>query len=366
MRRRHFDTLSPICPVCRTGEDTSFPLRVAQVIREDREDIIEGVLHCTNANCLREYPVIDGIPLIVANIRQYVSDQLAGIFARHDLSDVLESMLSDCCGPGSAFDQTRQQLSSYTWDHYADRDPGEPVGELQPGAMLRSLMIGTQAAGTLLPGPIMDAGCSVGRGTFALAEQSDALVLGVDLNFAMLRVASRVLRQGNVRYPRRRVGLVYERREFPAHFKNAGRVDFWACDATALPFAADTFAFVASMNVLDCVRAPTELLTSFGRILKPGGKAVIACPYDWSATATALEAWLGGHSQRSPLAGSSEEILRTLLTPGAHPSSVNGLKLMAERENLPWHVRLHDRSAMNYKLHLVVAERIQSHEPLKG
>jgi len=224
--------------------------------------------------------------------------------------------------------------------------------------MVNNLKAGLAAAGSLPEGPLIDVGCSVGRGTFALAEHGKSLVLGVDLNFAMLRVAAEVLRHGSVRYPRRRVGLVYERREFPARFANPECVDFWACDGMALPFRSGTFALATNLNLLDCVGAPRELLTSAAGVLKAGGKAVLTCPYDWSPAATPLEAWLGGHSQRSPLAGSSERILRALLSPNSHPGSINTLKLIAERDNLTWHVRLHDRSTMTYTVHLVVVEGV--------
>ena len=110
------------------------------------------------------------------------------------------------------------------------------------------------------------------------------------------------------------------------------------------------------MNLLDCVYAPRELLASLARVLKIGGQTVLGCPYDWSPAATPVEAWLGGHSQRSPLRGSPEAMLRMLLTPDAHPASINTLKMAEEREDLTWHVRLHERSAMVYKLHLVVAK----------
>jgi SAM-dependent methyltransferase len=322
--------------------------------------ILEGALHCSNDNCLREYPIVDGIPLLVSNIRQYVSDNILPIYSRRDLSGFVETMLGDCCGPNSAFDQTRQHLSSYAWDHYGGLDPEEKGTEPRPGSMLRTLEIACEEARQKCPlapaGPVLDAGCSVGRGAFALADRNE-LILGVDLNFAMLRLAADVLRHGRVSYPRRRVGLVYERREFPAQFANSDNVDFWACDAAALPFAAGSFSLVVGMNILDCVSAPHELLVSVGRVLKAGGQAILTCPYDWSLAATPLEAWLGGHSQRSPLAGSPEAVLRTLLTPGAHLGSINTLRLVAEREALPWHVRLHDRSVMSYKVHLAVATR---------
>jgi len=331
-------------------------LRIADVACEKDGHVIEGVLHCSNESCQREFPIVDGVPLIVADIRQYVGDNLLAIYGRRDCGELIESVLGDCCGPGSMFDQTRQQLSSYAWDHYGDLDPDEPAGEPQPGAMRRGLDVGWELASPLPPGPIIDVGCAVGRGSFALAQRSDDLVLGVDLNFAMLRLASEVLRHGTVRYSRRRVGLVYDRREFFAQFSHRENVDFWACDAASLPLRAGVFSLAVNMNVLDCVYAPSELIASLGRVLKAGGKAVLTCPYDWSPAATPLEAWLGGHSQRSPLAGSSEAVLRKLLTPAAQPGSAGSLELLAEQEQLPWSVRLHERSTMTYQVHLVVAE----------
>lgn len=360
MRLQHFESLRPVCPVCRTAPDTGSALRLAHVVREENGHIIEGALHCTNPNCLREYPIVDGIPLIIANIRQYIADNIHSLYARRDLSDFTESILGDGCGSGSQFDTTRQQLSSYTWDHYGDLDPELSPGDPQPGSMSRTLELGRALMGPVPTGPILDAGCSVGRSSFALADGGAELVLGVDLNFAMLRLAAEVLRHGTVRYPLRRTGLVYQRREFPVAFAHADKVDFWACDAAALPFATGAFAMAVSLNLLDCVYAPRELLSSIGRVLQTGGKALLTCPYDWSPSATPVEAWLGGHSQRSPQAGASEPMLRTLLTPGAHPNSLNTLKLLIERERLPWQVRLHDRSTMTYSLHLVVAGRIEA------
>jgi SAM-dependent methyltransferase len=173
----------------------------------------------------------------------------------------------------------------------------------------------------------------------------------------MLRLASEALRRGLVRYPRRRVGVVYDAREVPVSFPSMESVDFWAIDAIDLPFSAGTFAAVIGLNVLDCVASPHDLLASLPRLLKPGGKAVLSTPYDWSPRATPIEAWLGGHSQRGESAGASEPVLRALLTPGAHPAAVEGLRIVAEELDLPWRVRLHERSSVEYRVDLVVVER---------
>lgn len=331
------------------------PLVIASVDREIGDTIVEGVLHCGHAHCQREYPIIDGIPLIVRDIRGYLSENIFQVVQRSDLSSTIESVLGDCCGAGSALDVMRQHLSSYAWDHYGDLDPEEDTADPQPGAVLRVLDRGLAMVDQLPPGPILDIGCSVGRSSLALAERFDRLVLGVDLNYAMLRLAGNVLRNGAVRYPRRRVGLVYDRRAFPVTFPNIQQVDYWACDATAIPFPAGQFAAVIGLNLLDCVHSPWEFLTSLRELLAPSGIAVLACPYDWSLSATPIEGWLGGHSQRSADAGSSEPVLRRLLTPGS-PHSIDGLTLHGECE-VDWQVRMHDRSTVSYQSHLVAIRR---------
>lgn len=351
MRRHHLEALRPACPVCQTR------LALSTVLKEEQGHVIEGTLRCQSPTCQREYPILDGIPFLLANLRGYVAGAIGQIDSREDLDPATESLLGDCCGPGSAYDTTRQHLSTYAWDHYGDLDPEEAEGGLRPGSVLRVLERGLALAGEIPEGPILDLGCAVGRSSFALAGSGDRLVLGTDLSVPMLRLASRVLHRDRVRYPRRRVGIVYDRRDFPVSFPNGEGVDFWLADAAGLPFPAGTFAAVVGLNVLDCVASPHDLLAALPRLLAPGGKAILSTPYDWSPHATPVEAWIGGHSQRGEHEGASEPVLRALLTPGAHPASVEGLRIVAEEAEIPWRVRMHERSSVEYRVDLVVVER---------
>ena len=117
----------------------------------------------------------------------------------------------------------------------------------------------------------------------------------------------------------------------------------------------DTFSFAAGLNVVDSVAAPIELLRQLPLVLEPGGRALLASPYDWSPAVTEPPAWIGGHSPRAPGAGRSDAILRALLTPGGHVASVEGLELTAEADDVPWQVRHHERSLTTYRLHMVAA-----------
>ncbi len=364
MRRRHFETLAPICPRCAAEGLGTLPLDLATVVDEIDDDVLTGVLHCSSPRCQAEFPIIDGIPLLVPDVPRFVADALVHLNARDDLPPVLASLFGDCAGANSPFDVARQHVSIYAWDGYAEFDPQERRGErdprLAPGAVARCLQRGL----AMLPPPgdlpVLDAGCAVGRSTFELAARGDGLVLGIDLSIPMLRLARRVLRTGRVRYGRRRVGLVYDEREFPVTFAGAERVDFWACDALCPPFADGMFGRIAGLNLLDCVASPVGLLLRVARLLHVGGTALLSTPYDWSPAATVPQAWVGGHSQRGQGAGASEPLLRRLFRGGGHPMEVATLRLLGEIEHVPWHARLHDRATMAYDVHVLGLEACAS------
>jgi SAM-dependent methyltransferase len=334
-------------------------VRVASRLVEDAEFLIHGVLHCSEPSCQQEYPVLDGIPILVPNVRAYLADNFFHLTLRDDLPEALQSLLGDASGPGTPYDATRQHLSTYAWDHYEDLSPDAPAEAPGPGALSRCLEEGLTLIGAEdgVPAPILDIGCAVGRSAFDLAARADGPVLGVDVNFAMLQVAQGVLRDGAVRYPRRRVGLVYDRRQFPLAPPGRERVDFWACDALALPFRAGLFALASAFNVLDCVATPSGFLQSLAGVLQPKAKALLSTPYDWSANVTPVEAWIGGHSQRGPEQGASEPLLRRLLDPTqGRPEGLGGLRLLGEKERVPWQARIHERSTVAYAAHLVAVE----------
>lgn len=354
MRLSHFETLRPLCPRClRRGAES--PLSLAAVWREEGGAVLEGVLHCPEAACRSEYPVVDGIPLLVADLRDFCTRNQLSLLGRADLGPDLEGLLGDCLGPGSAQDSRNQVLSTYAFDHWGDLDPVPAPGG-SPGAVRELLGRLLDLAGSLPAGPVLDAGCAAGRTSFDLASRTDGLVLGADLNLDLLRLAQSALLKGRAAYPLRRAGIVFQRREFAVAPPHAEQVDFWCLDAAEPPFAAGTFGLAASLNLVDCVASPHGHLAGLERVLAPGGRALLCTPYDWSGGVTAPENWLGGHSQRGEWGGDPAAVLRSLLAGGGHPAALAGLRLAAEAE-ASWRVRLHDRSSVDYAVHLVVAER---------
>lgn len=353
MKRGHFSALRPICPACR-GPARAAPLVVAAIERAIGEgdawvDLIEGMLECSAADCRREYPVLDGVPLLVPDLSGLLQNSALHFLFREDLSPRVLSALLDGAGPDSELERLLRYLSHYAPDHYGDHDPAPCPGTPAEAPIAALMGAAAQAMGPTA-GPAADLGCGVGRGTFTLASQREGLVLGVDLNVAMLRVASRALRTGRARYPVRRVGMVYTWREHALALPGAERVDFWLADVHNLPFDDRTFGALTSLNLIDCLGDPARHLAEVDRCLGPGGRFALATPYDWSAQVTGPTGWIGGHSQRGPDGGASEPRARALFGPPWMPE----MSLLHEVEALPWRVRVHDRSTMHYASHLLV------------
>jgi uncharacterized protein YbaR (Trm112 family) len=141
MRLGHFELFRPVCPVCARQDRGLQPLVLAERRAGTADEIQAGMLHCPEPSCRHEYPILDGIPLIVPDLRRLLTEQGVGILLRDDLDPLLESLVGDAIGPDSWFDATRQVLSTYGWDGWADLDPAEesPGAGPVPGAARRCL-----------------------------------------------------------------------------------------------------------------------------------------------------------------------------------------------------------------------------------
>lgn len=350
---RHFDELRPVCPACRAAGREAQPLVLRSVFRRDGEDVREGILVCPVAECQREHPVVDGIPIVVADFRGWAQHQLDAVLRRDDLAPETESLLGDAAGPDSIFERDRNTAATYILGHWGDHRTPDPVGGDETIAGLVDEAFGLH--GQRVDGAWIDLGCSAGRGTFEAAERGAALAVGVDLSFGPLKAAETLRRSGGLTYRQRRVGIVYDPAQVTVEVARAERISFWCCDAQVLPFPEATFDGALSLNLLDSIASPFAHLMEMGRVLRPGGAALLCSPYDWAGAATPLEQWIGGHSQRGPGSGSSAEALRRLLSGGGGMDA--GLRIEAEREDVAWRLRMHERAVVEYRVHLLKLHR---------
>ena len=110
MRLSHLNAYRPLCVHCASNGQQN-PLVLSHCFREHKEHIEEGLLGCQA--CGRSYPILDGIPLLVADLNGLLSGNPLPFLEREDLSREMRGLMGEWMGAGGALDQGRQRLSHY-------------------------------------------------------------------------------------------------------------------------------------------------------------------------------------------------------------------------------------------------------------
>jgi len=331
---------SPHCPICRT-RGTDSPLRVS--VWQDTQGG-QGILSCPAADCGGRFPVIDGLPVLVADLPRFLSDASVYLLSRDDLWAPIADLLGSVLPPGSWFDATRQHLSGYVRDHWGSSDATDQATP-PPGQAWALAQAGLALAGAV-SGPIVELGAGAGGVTRALADRFDTPVLGLDLSAPLARFAARAVRGGRFRYPLRLAGTAYEEREIVVPPPLNLNVSFWIADALVPPLAPGTAGLVVALNLLDCVADPAALMRSAAALLRPGGQLLLCTPFDWSTAATPVGAWLGARATEA----AAPDV-------GLWAQKLTGLAVVARSADLGWDVRVHARATMHYRAELLVLRR---------
>lgn len=106
-----------------------------------------------------------------------------------------------------------------------------------------------------LAGLILDIGCATGRLEVELAPHTKGIVVGLDVNAALLTAARAEIKAPNVRLVR--------------------------ADAAHLPIVSGAVDTALLVNVLDRVADPTEVLAECRRVTRRGGALILALTHDW-------------------------------------------------------------------------------------
>ncbi|MGQ3675294.1 class I SAM-dependent methyltransferase [Xanthobacter sp. TB0139] len=340
MRLRHFEELKPICPACRLS-GREMPLVLGPGAQEGKGGIESGFLCCPSPDCGQAYPIIDGAPILVPDVQAWLAANGHLLLQRQSLADEVENVVGRAMGADAAFNVVRQQESSYAFDHYGDLDPTPRPGAA-PGAVRRCLAA-AQSALPPVTGAALDIGCAVGRTSFDLAEEGQGLVLGIDLNWPLLRIARGVLEDEVASYPLRMLGLNFERQRHAARFAGAEQVDFWVADALCLPFSANIFGQIMALNVMDCVSDPARLVAEMLRVGGVQAGLAMATPFDWAGHATPLSHWLEGPA--------ALEAMLQHVSSLSQAAGQGRFVACGPAWDMTWQVRLHERSTMQYQAH---------------
>jgi SAM-dependent methyltransferase/uncharacterized protein YbaR (Trm112 family) len=324
-----------ICPGCRTRTVDRIDLRTL----EPRGD----VLICA---CGRRYPVIAGVPIVMADPSGYLRAEAATVVERDLPAEVVELLVAG--GPDDApYPRLVEHLSIYLDAHWGDRAEPPPDG---PGAGfgLRALVdkIAERAAHRVALA--VELGCSTGRIVAELAAGADR-VCGLDLSFGAVRRARRLLDGERVEYPRRVVGRHYAAAAVAAGDRTVpGERRLLVCgDALDPPLVPGVFDRVVALNLIDSVGNPRQLLSVLDGLCRPGGEIIVSSPYAWQSSVMAEHERFGG---RDPAAA-----LAAVLRDGSELAARYAIEDEAE---LPWSLRRDARSAASYSIHYLRARKM--------
>lgn len=340
-----------VCPACRArterGREMHTLSLVSTLAAAADGEVLEGALGCDNPACRRRYPIVDGIPIVIADAAAHLARFAVGVLER-DLHPETAALLAGAGPDDAPYAHLVEHLSIYLDTHWGDHAAPPPDG---PGAGFGMAAIAERLGGRAVAhvARAVELGCNVGRGLYELARGAD-LVVGVDLELAALRRARRLLAGLPLDYARRTAGRYYSRATVtppPLVATAAAPTAALICgDAMDPPLVPETFDRVAALNIIDAVSSPPRLLSVVDGLCAGGGELLLASPYAWQSGIVAEEHRLGG-------ADPAADLRRRL---------VGGVELEArytveDDTELPWTLRRDARSATVYRVHWLRARK---------
>lgn len=322
-------------------------------------EIREGVLKCTK--CRAEYPILSGIPILMQDIKEYLREnyyhligvsRLNGVLSQEMHSHLMSQILLNLKSPteklfpkqrrynkNAAFNFSRG-ISSSLINHYDNLmdiiDEDDPLYEIfykYAQKNTHSVLEEMVRKNGDSRGVAVEVGCGVGGLTVKLSRFYDP-AYGVDTSLEMLLLARRIVK----RLPRRlsRYRICQERNKYC--FRNIKverreNVEFICASGNSLPFRDKSIDVVCSCNVIDVAQEPMRLLQEKIRILKNKGIFLIADPYDFSPSRMKEFP----KSSRKPAIETIKETIK------------KRIKIIEERDNIPWITRRYKR---NYEIYL--------------
>jgi len=287
-----------------------------ECMRTANDDCIEGFLHCNR--CDANYPVINGVAVIVNNFSNYIS-QRTKVLGKWLIECKTESMKKflkqkskgitklpqNRYEKGGAWFRPYMYMRSKEVDKHLKRIVDETFDNLY--AYVVDLIK------TKLPKNeiCLDIGCATGTVTRRISNRYK-FIFGVDQSFSFIKEARK---------------------------QSKSNTEFIVADSN-IPFKKDNLDLVIMLNVLDLVN-PEELLLNAKTLLRKNGNLVITDPYDFR------------NERGDPRDGYDGKRIRRFLLKNGFAVHKNTRK----ESFIPWILRVNECAYIFYFTDLIVAKR---------
>jgi len=211
--------------------------------------------------------------------------------------------------------ETDTLLSQYCEFHYGDDYFGVP------NFPKRCAQICLERMGDRPRRRALDLGCAVGRTSFELAREFDA-VTGLDFSARFVRLAIELQERGSVKYALPEEGELVRYREHDlARLGLDGtqaKVEFFQSDACNLKPLYTGYDLVFAGNLIDRLYSPGKFLAEIHERILPGGLLILASPYTWLPEHTEREEWIGGFKRDGETITTLDGLKEILSGPSGH------------------------------------------------
>ena len=307
--------------ICINHSSKQKKLRLDQFLSHDN-DCHEGFLVCEE--CGIQYPIINGVPIIVRNFESYVQERTRILgdwilktstspirnFLREKVKSVDPKLTTH-----NKYEFNSEYFNSYMWTHYDFRDNDKFLSlfkyRVRPDEIYKKAI---QELEVKVTGKSLDLGCAIGASSLNLAKKV-SFSYGVDLSYSFIMEARR-----------RATGL--------------SNIEYLVCDIANLPFKSSSFDVILALNILDRTDFDKALL-SLDRCLISGGELVITDPYHQSSDSKSLD---------------SINLRLSLEKKGYQ------IRKRTQRESfIPWIIRVNERAYLFYFTDFIYAVKLISH-----
>lgn len=336
-----------LCPGCRVHHDGDLEVRTVERAGE--------LLVC---ECGRRYPIVDEVPILMADAGGYLRSEMATVVER-ELTPEVQALLVAQLADDAPYARLLEHVSIYLDAHWGDHaepppeDGGKHASALPFAAAELAAKVRARAKDRV--GLAIELGCSAGRIVAELYAGADHVV-GLDLHMGTLRRARRLLAGEALVYNRRLAG-----RHYRAARVSAGELAVptdrvtWICgDALDPPLLPNQYDRVVAFNVLDSVRQPRQLLGVLDGLCAHGGEILLSSPYAWQSDVVEEGGRIGGEDPARDLAA--------LLQRGdglAAPYTIE------DEDELSWTLRKDARSSVSYRVHYLRVRKGERHAHLQ-
>jgi SAM-dependent methyltransferase len=323
---------------------------VHQRIRDT--DVEEGLLICDQCSAL--FPILGGILLWLPDSRTYLLRryvEVQSLIAENGLliSDQLRQFMQGFAPASQAIGFTPASWESdagiqvYKRAQYssifpkAESSAGLTTFQSTPGYRdFYERCLDIVGARCKMHHHAVDIGCGVGGFTYRLSKLFSN-VLGLDYSLKAVSTA----RQLTESYAN--PSLVTPERSYPntpvITSATTGKIDIITGDITSLPLRTGTFDLAVSLNLIDVLPEPEQLISASAKALSQGGLFLLSTCFYWRVDRSACRNWLL----------TATDVERCLVT--------HGFRVLEHHERIPWLLPMSERYTQVWDADIFLAQR---------